>query len=88
LEKNFGAKLQMASRLLIRIGQTNSQLTPHYDFEIILPTSIKRQGDRIVVKNKFKAPDANIRLSDGSGKRLRDLWQSQTLVLVFLRHFG
>jgi len=39
-------------------------------------------------KGNFKAPDADVRLADGSEKRLRDLWQSQTLVLVFLRHFG
>jgi hypothetical protein len=39
-------------------------------------------------KGVRKAPDASIMLSDGSAKRLRDLWQSQTLVLVFLRHFG
>ena len=42
----------------------------------------------IMEKNKSKAPDANVRLADGSEKRLQDLWQSQTLVLVFLRHFG
>jgi hypothetical protein len=41
-----------------------------------------------MVKRKSKAPDADVRLADGSEKRLRDLWQSQTLVLVFLRHFG
>jgi hypothetical protein len=41
-----------------------------------------------MVKPKFKAPDADVLLSDGSEKRLRDLWQRQTLVLVFLRHFG
>ena len=35
-----------------------------------------------------KAPDARITLSDGSEKNLRDLWQNETLVLVFLRHFG
>jgi len=39
-------------------------------------------------KSKSKAPDADVRLADGSKKNLRDLWQSQTLVLVFLRHFG
>jgi len=39
-------------------------------------------------ESKFEAPDANLMLSDGAEKRLRDLWQSQTLVLVFLRHFG
>ena len=65
-----------------------SQLTPHSVFETILPTSKKSRGDMIMKKNKFKAPDANVMLSDGSEKRLRDLWQGQTLVLVFLRHFG
>jgi hypothetical protein len=35
-----------------------------------------------------KAPDAKVTFSDGSQKSLHDLWQSQTLVLVFLRHFG
>ena len=39
-------------------------------------------------KNKSKAPDADVILSDGSEKRLSNFWQSQTLVLVFLRHFG
>ena len=39
-------------------------------------------------KSKSKALDANVTLSDGSEKRLHDFWQSQTLVLVFLRHFG
>jgi hypothetical protein len=39
-------------------------------------------------KSKSKAPDANVILSDGSEKGLRDFWQRQTLVLVFLRHFG
>ena len=39
-------------------------------------------------KNKSKAPDARVKLSDGTDKRLSDLWQSHTLVLVFLRHFG
>ena len=39
-------------------------------------------------KNAYNAPDATVMFSDGTEKRLRDLWQSQTLVLVFLRHFG
>ena len=39
-------------------------------------------------KSNFKAPDADVMLSNGSEKSLRDLWQSQVLVLVFLRHFG
>ena len=34
------------------------------------------------------APDAKVILSDGTEKHLRELWQDQTLVLVFLRHFG
>jgi hypothetical protein len=49
---------------------------------------IAKQEGMIMVKPKFKAPDADVLLSDGSEKRLRDLWQRQTLVLVFLRHFG
>jgi hypothetical protein len=39
-------------------------------------------------KDARKAPDAKVTMSDGSEKHLRDLWQDQTLVLVFLRHFG
>ena len=39
-------------------------------------------------KTKFKAPDSDVILSDGSQKRLSDFWHSHTLVLVFLRHFG
>ena len=35
-----------------------------------------------------KAPDAKVTLSDGTEKHLREFWQDQTLVLVFLRHFG
>jgi hypothetical protein len=49
---------------------------------------IATRGEMIMEKSKSKAPDADVRLADGSEKRLRDLWQSQTLVLVFLRHFG
>ena len=39
-------------------------------------------------KHELKAPDAKVTLSDGSETHLRDLWHDQTLVLVFLRHFG
>ena len=39
-------------------------------------------------KNKYRAPDSDVILSDGSQKRLSDFWKSDTLVLVFLRHFG
>jgi hypothetical protein len=39
-------------------------------------------------KKARKAPDAKVAMSDGSEKHLHDLWQDQTLVLVFLRHFG
>jgi hypothetical protein len=38
--------------------------------------------------DKHKAPDAGITLSDGSQKHLHEFWRDQTLVLVFLRHFG
>jgi len=34
------------------------------------------------------APDTDVALSDGSKRRLSDFWKDQTLVLVFLRHFG
>jgi hypothetical protein len=49
---------------------------------------IATREDMMMEKSKSKAPDADVRLADGSQKRLRDFWQSQTLVLVFLRHFG
>jgi hypothetical protein len=39
-------------------------------------------------KSNLKAPDAGITLSDGSQKHLHEFWRDQTLVLVFLRHFG
>jgi len=39
-------------------------------------------------KSVRKAPDVKVTMSDGSKKSLHDFWQSQTLVLVFLRHFG
>ena len=39
-------------------------------------------------KDDRKAPDADITLADGSHKRLAELWQAGTLVLVFLRHLG
>ena len=35
-----------------------------------------------------KARDRAVILSDGSRQRLREFWQDQVLVLVFLRHFG
>jgi len=38
--------------------------------------------------DKLKAPDARVTLSDGSQKHLHEFWRDQTLVLVFLRHFG
>jgi len=33
-------------------------------------------------------PESEITLSDGTRMPLKDLWQAQPLVLVFLRHFG
>jgi hypothetical protein len=35
-----------------------------------------------------KAFDRNVILSDGSEKKLSQLWGKETVVLVFLRHFG
>jgi len=35
-----------------------------------------------------KAVDRKVLLSDGSEKRLSQFWEKETLVLVFLRHFG
>ncbi len=32
--------------------------------------------------------DQKVQLSDGSRIRLGQLWEHQTLVLVFLRHYG
>ena len=34
------------------------------------------------------APDAVVRLADGSETRLSEWWKRGPLVLVFLRHFG
>jgi hypothetical protein len=34
------------------------------------------------------APDAPVSLADGRRQLLSDFWRAQTLVLVFLRHFG
>ena len=35
-----------------------------------------------------KAVDRKVLLADGSEKRLSQFWEKETLVLVFLRHFG
>ena len=35
-----------------------------------------------------KAIDLKVLLADGSEKKLSRLWESKTLVLVFIRHFG
>jgi hypothetical protein len=34
------------------------------------------------------APDVPVTLADGRRLPLSDFWRAQTLVLVFLRHFG
>jgi hypothetical protein len=39
-------------------------------------------------KDKPKAPDLKVTLSDGTKKPLSDFWQGEKLVLVFVRHFG
>ena len=35
-----------------------------------------------------KAVDRKVILSDGSEKKLSGFWNKETVVLVFLRHFG
>jgi hypothetical protein len=35
-----------------------------------------------------KAHDRKVILSDGTEKYLREFWEKETLVLVFIRHFG
>jgi len=32
--------------------------------------------------------DAEVKFSDGTKRRLSDLWKKRPLLLVFLRHFG
>ena len=34
------------------------------------------------------AMDAQVTFSDGTDRRLSDLWEEGPLLLVFLRHFG
>ena len=34
------------------------------------------------------AVDMRVKLSDGTEKQISEFWNSRTLVLVFLRHFG
>jgi hypothetical protein len=41
------------------------------------------------MENKYqKAIDAEVLFSDGSSRRLSELWSKKPLLLVFLRHFG
>lgn len=35
-----------------------------------------------------KALDRKVKLSDGSEKKLSRFWEKESLVLVFIRHFG
>ncbi len=35
-----------------------------------------------------KALDRKVMLSDGSEKKLSQFWEKESLVLVFIRHFG
>lgn len=35
-----------------------------------------------------KAIDRKVLLSDGSQKKLSQFWEKETVVLVFIRHFG
>lgn len=41
-----------------------------------------------MIREQEAAPDAAVTLSDGTDGRLKDFWEEQPLVLVFLRHFG
>lgn len=34
------------------------------------------------------APDVEVQMCDGSRKKLSALWETSTIALVFLRHFG
>jgi len=73
----------------LRLGERyNKPSIVNIQFRLVRVGFIATRGEMIMEKSKSKAPDADVRLADGSEKRLRDLWQSQTLVLVFLRHFG
>ena len=35
-----------------------------------------------------KAPDRKVILSDGNETKLSRFWEKETVVLVFIRHFG
>lgn len=45
-----------------------------------------REGGELA--DEERAPDARIRLSDGSTGRLSEFWEQGPVALVFLRHFG
>ncbi|MDH3956219.1 MAG: hypothetical protein OET81_05980 [Desulfobacteraceae bacterium] len=39
-------------------------------------------------KTYQKAVNAEVTFSDGTNRRLSELWKKRPLLLVFLRHFG
>lgn len=39
-------------------------------------------------REKRKAPDLIVALSDGTQRKLSSFWRQGKLVLVFVRHFG
>jgi hypothetical protein len=41
-----------------------------------------------LTKTYQPAMDAEVTFSDGTDRRLSDLWKKHPLLLVFLRHFG
>jgi hypothetical protein len=42
----------------------------------------------VLAENYQPAMDAEVIFSDGTHRRLSDLWKKSHLLLVFLRHFG
>jgi hypothetical protein len=49
---------------------------------------IKRNAQVTSLEIYQKAMDAEVTFSDGTDRRLSELWQKRSLLLVFLRHFG
>ena len=46
-------------------------------------------GTKMALTEPYQpATDAEVTFSDGTHRRLSDLWEKHPLLLVFLRHFG
>lgn len=50
--------------------------------------SLNIKGRSIMPHINKKALDRKVMLSDGSEKKLSRFWEKESLVLVFIRHFG